>query len=164
MTREQYLVRQELSKEAAMRKATVSLTDEQRLALEKLAGTGRESARKITRARVLLKADQGETDQEIAEALGVGVATVERARRRFATVGLEAAVQHKPQPPRPQKRRLDGDGEAKLVMLACSTPPDGRDRWTLDLLADRMVKLNYVPALSGDTVGRTLKKTASSRG
>src|SRR5205807_4719528 len=142
---ELYLVRQELSKEAAMRKATVSLTDEQRLALQKLAGTGRESARKITRARVLLKADQGKTDQEIAEALGVGVATVERTRRRFATAGLEAAVRHKPQPPRPQKRRLDGDGEAKLVMLACSTPPDGRDHWTLDLLADRMVKLNYVP-------------------
>lgn len=142
----------------------VSLTQEQRLALERLAGTGRESARKIVRARILLKAGVGESDQEIAEALDVGTATVERVRRRFVAGGPEAAVERKPQPPRPQKRRLDGEGEAKLVMLACSTPPDGRDHWTLDLLADRMVKLNYVAALSGDTVGRTLKKTASSRG
>ena len=89
---------------------------------------------------------------------------MERARRRFAAGGVDAAVQRKPQPPRPHKRRLDGEGEAKLVMLACSTPPDGRDHWTLDLLAERMVRLNYVPALSGDTVGRTLKKTTSSRG
>lgn len=147
-----------------MLKSKVSLTYEQRLALEKLAGTGRESARKITRARILLKADRGETDQEIAEALDVGVATVERARRRFAAGGVEAAVRRRPQPPRPHKRRLDGDGEARLVMLACGTPPDGHDHWTLDLLAERMVKLNYVPALSGDTVGRTLKKTPSSRG
>ncbi len=143
---------------------SVALTDEQRLALEKLAGTGRESARKIIRARVLLKAGIGESDQEIAEALDVGIATVERTRRRFVAGGLNAAVERKPQPPRPQKRRLDGDGEAKLVMLACSTPPDGHDHWTLDLLADRMVKLNYVPALSGDTVGRVLKKTRLSPG
>jgi transposase len=147
-----------------MRKSKVSLTARQRRDLEKLAGTGRESARKIIRARILLKADLGETDQEVAEALDVGVATVERVRRRFAACGVDGAVQRKPQPPRPQKRRLDGEGEAKLVMLACSTPPDGRDRWTLDLLAERMVKLNYAPALSGDTVGRTLKKTTSSRG
>jgi transposase len=159
-----YLVQRESSKEAAMRKSEVSLTNEQRLALEKLVGVGCDSARKITRARILLKADLGETDEEIAEALDIGVATVERARRRFAAGGVYAAVQRKPQPPRPHKRRLDGEGEAKLVMLACSTPPDGRDHWTLDLLAQRMVKLNYVPALSGDTVGRTLKKTTSSRG
>jgi hypothetical protein len=94
----------------------------------------------------------------------VGTATVERVRRRFVAGGADAAVERKLQPPRPHKRRLDGDGEAKLVMLACSTPPDGHDHWTLDLLADRMVKLNYATALSGDTVGRTLKKTTSSRG
>ena len=142
----------------------VSLTQEQRLELEKLAGTGRESARKIIRARILLKASVGDPDQEIAKALDVGVATVERVRRRFVAGGPDAAVEREPQPQRPQKRRLDGEGEAKLVMLACSTPPDGRDHWTLDLLADRMVKLSYVPALSGDTVGRVLKKTKSSHG
>lgn len=147
-----------------MRKSKVSLTDRQRRELEKLACTGRESARKIIHARILLKSDVGETDEEIAEALDIGVATVERTRRRFASGGLDAAVQRKPQPPRPHKRRLDGDGEARLVMLACSAAPDGHDHWTLDLLADRMVKLNYVPALSGDTVGRVLKKTTSSRG
>lgn len=142
----------------------VSLTNEQRLALQRLAGTGRNSARTISRAKILLKADAGESDQEIAKALDVGIATVERVRRRFVAGGLDAAVERKPQPPRPQKRRLDGDGEAKLVMLACSTPPDGRDHWTLDLLANRMVKLNYVPAVSGDTVGRVLKKTRSNPG
>lgn len=147
-----------------MHKLKVSLTIEKRRELEKLVSTGRESARKIIRARILLKADRGETDQEIADALDIGVATVERARRRFVTGGPDAAVERKPQPPRPHKRRLDGDGEARLVMLACSTPPDGRDCWTLDLLAERMVKLNYVPALSGDTVGRVLKKTTSSLG
>lgn len=147
-----------------MSKSKVSLTIEERRELEKLVSTGRESARKIIRARILLKADGGQRDQEIADALDIGVATVERTRRRFVIGGPNAAVERKPQPPRPSKRRLDGDGEARLVMLACSTPPDGRDCWTLDLLAERMLKLNYVPALSGDTVGRVLKKTTSSRG
>src|SRR5690348_2336241 len=110
MTGELYLVQQESSKEAAMRKSKVSLTNEQRLAWEKLVGAGRESARKITRAQILLQADLGETDEEIAEALDIGVATVERARRRFASGGVQAAVERKPQPPRPQKRRLDGEG------------------------------------------------------
>jgi transposase len=142
----------------------VLLTKAQRTALEKVANTGRESARKIVRARILLKAGAGERDQEIAKALDVGTATVERVRRRFVASGPDAAVDRRPQPQRPQKRRLDGVGEAKLVMLACSTPPEGHDHWTLDLLADRMVKLSYVPALSGDTVGRVLKKTKSNPG
>src|SRR6516225_7766287 len=111
MARQMYCVREEPSKEAPMRKSKVSLTARQRRDLEKLAGTGRESARKIIRARILLKADLGETDQEVAEALDVGVATVERVRRRFAACGVDGAVQRKPQPPRPQKRRLDGEGE-----------------------------------------------------
>lgn len=142
----------------------VALTEGQRRQLQQVVGTGHDSARRITRARVLLKAGDGLTDGQIAEALGVGVSTVERTRRRFAAGGLDAALDRRPQPPRPQKRRLDGEGEAKLVMLACSTPPDGRDHWTLDLLAERMVRLNYAAALSGDTVGRTLKKTTLSRG
>ena len=140
-------------------------TDGQRLELDRLVSTGRESARKITRARVLLKAADGETDGAIAAALGVSVRTAERVRRRFAAGGgLAAAVERRPQPPRPQKRVLDGAAEARLTMLACSTPPDGHDRWTLDLLADRMVRLNYVSAVSRDTVARHLKKATSSRG
>lgn len=146
------------------KKYAVELTDEQRHGLERVVNCGRESARKITRARVLLKADEGEPDEEIAEALGVGLATVGRVRKRFAEGGLDAAVERRPQPARPQKRKLDGEAEAKLVMLACSKSPDGHDHWTLDLLAERMVKLNYVPAVSRDTVGRALKKTRSSRG
>jgi putative transposase len=141
------------------RKHVVALTDEQRESLARLVNSGRESARKITRARVLLKAADGEADEAIAGALGVGRATVERARRRFATAGLAAAVDRRPQPARPGRRVLDGAAEARLVTLACSTPPEGHGRWTLDLLADRMVQLNVVPAVSRDTVGRALKKT-----
>ena len=146
------------------RKHEVVLTEEQRQQLERLINTGRESARKITRARVLLMAADGHRDRAIVVALGVGRATVDRLRARFARHGLAAAVERKVQPARPQKRRLDGAAEAKLTMLACSTPPDGRGRWTLDLLADRMVRLNYAPAVSRDTVARCLKKTRSSRG
>ena len=145
-------------------KYRVALTVEQRQGLERMVNCGRESARKITRARVLLKADDGEADEEIAQALGVGLATVGRVRRRFAGGGPQAAVERRPQPPRPAKRKLDGEAEAKLVMLACSRAPDGHGHWTLDLLADRMVKLNYVPAVSRDTVARALKKTRPSRG
>lgn len=142
----------------------MTLTEEQRQELKRISRSGKGSARRTVRARILLKSDIGETDQEISEALDVGVATVERIRRRFAAGGIEAAIEPRPQPPRPQKRRLDGEGEAKLVMLACSRPPVEYGHWTLDLLADQMVKLSYVPAISGDTVGRTLKNTPSSRG
>ncbi len=141
------------------RKHVVALTDQQRQSLGRLVNSGRESARKITRARVLLKADQGESDGAIVTALGVGRATVERARKRFAQGGLDAALARKPQPARPRKRVLDGAAEARLVTLACSKPPEGYGHWTLDLLADRMVRLNFVPAVSRDTVRRCLKKT-----
>jgi hypothetical protein len=148
-----------------MRKVhAVSLTDDQRLELKLISRSGKGSVRRAVRARILLKSDIGESDQEIAKALDIGEATVERIRKRFAAGGVQAAVERLPQPERPLKRRLDGDGEAKLVMLACSTPPDAYGHWTLDLLADQMVKLNYVPALSGDTVGRVLKKTTLSPG
>ena len=149
---------------AKPKKYVVALTDDQRHALDRLVNTGRESARKITRARVLLKAADGQADDAIAAALDVAVATVGRVRRRFAEAGLDAAVERRPQPPRPDKRVLDGDAEARLTMLACSTPPDGHDHWTLDLLADRMVRLNHVAAVSRDTVRRHLKKATSSRG
>ena len=141
------------------KKHEVALADEQRQVLERLVNSGRESARKITRARVLLKAGEGESDGAVVAALGVGRATVERVRKRFAEGGLDAALERKPQPARPGKRVLDGAAEARLVTLACSRPPDGHGQWTLDLLADRMVRLNVVPAVSRDTVRRCLKKT-----
>jgi transposase len=144
-----------------MKRHVVSLTALQRAELCMVARSGQASARKVLRAKILLKADaHGEncTDQEIAEALAVGVATVERVRARFVQEG-QGALERRPQPERPEKRRLDGKGEAQLTMLACSRPPEGRDHWTMDLLADRMVKLHYVGKLSGDTVQRTLKKT-----
>jgi transposase len=148
------------------KKHVVELTAADRAQLCTIVRSGQASARKVLRAKILLKADRrGEncTDQEIAETLDIGVATVERVRARYAREG-HAALERRPQPPRPQKRRLDGKGEAQLVMLACSRPPEGHGRWTLDLLADRMVKLNYAPEISRDTVGRTLKKTRSSPG
>jgi transposase len=149
------------------KKHVVRLTKKQRQTLLGLVSSGRNSARKIVRARILLKADvHGEAwpDGRIAEALEVGTATVERIRRRFAEEGWEAAVGRRPQPARPEKRRLDGEAEAHLVQLACSTAPAGHSRWTLDLLTDRMVRLNYVPSVSRYTVRRVLKKTSLSLG
>jgi transposase len=143
---------------------TVSLSEEQRERLRRMISAGEAPAREQAHARVLLKADQGDTDEEVAGAVEVSVRTVERVRRRFAAEGLEAALRRRPQPPRPTKRVLDGDAEAKLTMLACSRPPDGHGSWTLDLLADRMVRLSYVGAVSRDTARRALKKTRSSRG
>ena len=107
------------------KKHLVELTDAQRRELERVVNTGRESARKITRARILLKAAGGEASGAIAAALGVGVATVERVRRRFAEGGLGAAVGRRPQPPRPAKRVLDGEAEARLITLACSEAAGG---------------------------------------
>ena len=145
------------------RKYVVKLSRADRRWLEGVVRRGRDSAAKIARARILLKSDVrtgGWSAGRISEALEVGVSTVERVRKRFAEGGVKAAVERRPQPDRPQKRRLDGVAEARLVTLACSTPPDGRDRWTLDLLADHMVKLHYVDAVSRYTVHRTLKKTS----
>jgi uncharacterized protein YjhX (UPF0386 family) len=141
----------------------VRLSASERRKLEQLVNGGRASARKLTRARILLKADadrDGWTDARIAEALDIARVTVERIRKRFAEGGVADAVERRPQPARPQKRVLDGEGEARLTALACSKPPDGRDRWTLVLLADRMVQLKHVDSVSADTVGRVLKKTS----
>lgn len=144
------------------RKYVVKLSRTDRRWLEGVVRRGRNSAAKIARARVLLKSDERTgcwSAARISEALEVSVSTVERARKRFSEGGVNAAVERRPQPDRPQKRRLDGVAEAQLVTLACSTPPDGRDRWTLDLLAGHMVKLHHVDAVSRYTVHRTLKKT-----
>jgi transposase len=148
------------------KKYAVSLDDDQRAELERVVRSGRWPARKVLHARVLLRSDEGLTDPEVAEAAEVSGRTVERVRRRFAEGGLGAALDRRPQPPRPAKRALDGEAEARLVALVCSGPPDGRGRWTMQLLADRMVRLKYVggAGVSDETVRRCLKKTCSSRG
>lgn len=150
------------------KKYIVTLTDEERESLRKITSSGSSAARKQLHARILLKADASPggvncVDSVIASSLDIGVRTVERVRERFVEEGLEAALVPR-KPVREYARRLDGAGEAHLIALACSPAPDGRERWTLQLLADRMVVLGHVPALSDDTVGRVLKKTRSSRG
>jgi transposase len=147
----------------------VTLTGDERAELEALIRGGRTSALRVTRARILLKADQGDDgpawpDAAVAAALDVAENTVANVRQRFVERGLEGALTRKPQE-RPSKlRTLDGRAEARLVALACSRPPAGRARWTLQLLADRLVALRVVETVSADTVGRALKKTTSSRG
>jgi transposase len=154
-------------KEATMPKThVVRLKPRERRELEGFASRGRHSVRELARARVLLAVDRDAcTDGEAAEAAGVSVGTVERTRKRFCLEGIDATLGGHPQPPRPARRKIDGEAEAKLVTLACSSPPDGRERWTLELLADRMVRLRYVDGtVSGQTVRRVLKKTRSSPG
>jgi len=134
----------------------INLTAEEREELIRLTTTGRHAARKVMHARILLKADTGLIDEEIAEHLDVGVRTVERVRQRCALEGVDAALTPKPHPP--QKPKLDGEGEARLVQLACSGPPDGRPRWTLQLLADKLVELEVVDSISYETVRKRLEK------
>lgn len=140
----------------------VDLTDEERTGLRDLVRKGRLSARKLTRAHILLRADEGVVDTAIAEALHVHVATVERTRRRFVEGGVEWALSERPRPGK--ARKLDVKQEAHLIALACSKPPEGRNRWTLRLLADRLVKLEIIESISYETVRRTLKGGASSPG
>lgn len=150
------------------KKYIVTLTDEERQTLQEMLSRGKAAARKLTHARILLKADAppggpGWNDAAIAEGVEVGRATVERVRKEFVEEGLDAALERR-RPRRLYVRKLDGDGEAHLVALACQEPPEGRSRWTLQLLADRMVQLEYVDEISYQTVRRTLKKTRSSLG
>lgn len=140
----------------------VQLTDEQRSQLERLTSIGTHKARVLARARILLLADQHFTDERIAQLLSVGDSTVERVRKRFATHGLDLALYGIKQPGRPV--RITGDVEAKLVMLACSSPPEGRARWTLQLLADKLVELKFLESISDQQVYKMLKKTNLSLG
>ena len=150
------------------KKYIVKLKRDERKQLRELIQNGKGSAKALTHARILLKADQtkgqpGWTDEAIRDAFDVSVATVERVRQTYVRHGLDAAVKRRSRS-RERTRQLDGKQEAHLIALACSEPPTGHDHWTLRLLADRMVKLEYVDALSHETVRRTLKKTNSSRG
>lgn len=145
-----------------MKRYIVALTEEERASLRALTQKGKASARRIRRAQVLLLADADKTDEAIADALQVGVATIERLRKRFVQEGLDAALAERPRPGGLPK--LDPKAEAFLIALACSDPPKGRNFWTMQLLAERMVALGKVDSLSDETVRRLLKKGRSSRG
>jgi transposase len=140
----------------------VKLNEEERAQLQALTRKGKAGARRIKRALILLRADEGARDVDIVAGVGVGVATVERVRRRFVLEGLEAALSEKPRPPLPPK--LDGRGEALLLALACSDVPTGRARWSMQMLADKLVELGAVESISDETVRRSLKKARRSHG
>lgn len=143
-------------------KYRVALTEAERGGLQGLLRRGACSARTNTRARILLKADEGRNDAEVAEALACGVATVGRVRKRFAEAGLERALHERPRPG--QARKLSGPQEAHLIALTCSAAPAGVARWTLRLLAGKVVELGLAESISHETVRRVLKKTSSSPG
>lgn len=146
------------------KKYRVTLTAEERGALESMISKGKTDARKLAHARVLLQVDEADgaparTDQEVASALDVSTRTVERVRQRFVDEGLDSALLPKPTK-RVYARALDGAQEAHLIAPACSKPPDGKRRWTLRLLAGRVVELGYAASVSHETVRRTLQKTS----
>jgi transposase len=145
------------------KKYKVALTAAERQTLQHLTTTGKTAAYKITRARILVKADEqhaagGWKDQAISEALEVSVATIERVRQQVVEEGAEAVLRHKSRPSS-SRRRLDGEKEAHLMALTCSEAPEGRVRWTLRRLAGRMVELGHVEQISHETIRQTLKKT-----
>ena len=147
-----------------MEKYRVSLTDEERDTLKGLLNKGKSAARKLAHARVLLLADAGQDDDPIAKALSVSTRTVCRVRKRLVTEGFLAALDPRPQPPRPDKVKIKGDVEQELVRIACSDPPEGRCHWTLQRLADELVVLGLVESISTETVRQALKQTRSGRG
>src|SRR5215211_3074876 len=145
------------------KKYPVILSDTERVQLKNLIAAGTAPARKLTHARILLKADQGSedpgwVDEQVADAVEVSQPTVSRVRKHYVQEGLQAAINRRA-PNREYHRKLDGKQEARLVALACSEPPEGQARWSLRLLADRMVELEVVEEISYQTVRRTLKKT-----
>jgi len=143
----------------------VKLSKAERDHLENLISSGTESARKLARCRILLKADESWTDEAIAEALHVGSATVGRVRQRYSEAGLSQAINRK-RPEREYERKIDGEVEAHLIALVCGEPPAGQSEWSLRLLAEQLVKLEQVEldSVSHETVRKALKKTRSSRG
>ena len=148
-----------------MKEYKVTLTEQEREELEQLIRKGKSAAQKLVHARILLKADRqvGWTDEAISEALEVSVSTIERVRERFVADGLEAALERQA-PKRVYKRKLDGEQEAHLVALVCSQPPEDQGRWTLRLLAEKMVELEYVESIAPETIRKTLKKMNLSHG
>ena len=150
------------------KKYRVTLTEDERTLLHELITSGTAAARTLAHARILLKADQSSggpawSDEQISEALDVSIPTIARVRERFVEESLEAALVRR-RASGQRQRRLDGAEEAHLITLACSAPPTGYERWSLRLLADKMVELEYVAAVSHETIRQVLKKTTSSRG
>jgi transposase len=150
--------------EVAVKKYVVRLGKDERSALEDLISKGKHPAATILKARVLLKADvsedgEGWSDSAIVKALDTSLATVARIRQRLVEDGFDAALRRKHSPNSARKRIFDGAAEAKLIALACSAPPEGRSRWTLALLEDKVVELKIVERASDNTIGRLLKKT-----
>ena len=155
-------------KEIAVKKYVVRLNAEEREKLAAFVSSGKRSARLLTKARILMKADasdagEGWSDSRIAEALDTSVANIERTRRQFMEDGFESALTHKYNPNSARPRIFDGAAEAKLIALACGAAPEGYARWTLSLLEEKVVELNIVEKASDNTIGRTLKKTLSGR-
>jgi hypothetical protein len=152
-----------------MKKYVVRLSEEEREILKKLIASGRGSAKMFTRARILLKADQsdegpGWSDENISEALEITVQSIERIRKQLVEEGFEAVLSRKKYTRKVSRKKIDGDVEAHLVALSCSSPPEGRARWTLRLLADSVVELGYVESISHEAVRQTLKKTNLNHG
>jgi transposase len=145
-----------------MKRYIVKLSEEEKKDLHALTHKGTCGVRKLRRAQMLVLANEGPTDEEIARALDASVSTVERVRKRFVEEGLEAALSERSRPG--ARRKLDGRQEAYLVALASSDPPEGKKYWSMQLLADRLVELEIVEEISDETVRRMLKKGTSSRG
>src|SRR5215212_180073 len=150
-------------RDASVKKVyVVDLTPEEREELLGLLRGGQARVRKTNRARIMLLEDEGRNEEEVAEALLTSVSTVERTRKRFVEGGLERALNESPRPG--GKRKLTGKQEAYVVALACSDPPEGKKRWSMRMLADRLVEVEVVDEISDETVRRTLKRGSSSRG
>jgi transposase len=149
-----------------MEKFRVALEAGERAALEHLVSAGKAASRRLTHARILLLADaalgEGHSDDDIVATLGASLNTVARVRKRFVIEGINAAIDHRPQPARPDKVKIKGDIEQELVKLACTDPPRGRCHWTLQLLADEMVVLGLVNSINTETVRQALKKRHSA--
>ena len=143
-------------------KYKVELNESERTHLKEMASRGETSARKVKRALVLLKADEGLIDRDIASGLLISASTVGRVRTRFVKEGLDSALNERTRPG--QKRKLDGRQEAHLIAVACSDAPEGHADWTLQLLADKVVAMGFAESISLETVRQILKKTNSSRG
>lgn len=152
-----------------MEKYIVKLTSDERTFLQQMVSSGKAAARKLTHARILLFADAGpdgpaSPDEDIEQALDVGASTIHRVRQRFVLESFDAALHPRPSPARPQKVKIQGFVEQALLELLCNTPPKGRSRWTLQLLAEQLVVLRKVSSVSLETVRQALKKTAFNLG
>jgi len=152
-----------------VKKYIVRLSQKERQDLKQFISSGKRLAQLFTRARILLKADQGEEgpgwpDEKISQALDVTVQTVERIRKQLVEKGFDAVLNRQQYSQKVSRKKIDGDAEAHLIAISCGRPPEGRSNWSLRLLADRMVELGYVESISYETVRKTLKKTRSSPG